>query len=395
MRYITADMIFPVHRPAVANGVLIIEPNGKILDLLDPLINDISDSIPLENYQGVICPGFVNAHCHLELSHLAGKFTTGKGLSTFIGEMIEKRDGDNYTIQQSIVDADREMYEEGIVAVGDISNSTVSLNQKLKSKIHYHTFIEIFDIFPERATEVFNNGLNLMKTFSEAGLISSLVPHAPYTVSRQLMKMISDNAISSKSPITIHNQETFSENEMFQKGTGILIDKLRQISKSFLLWQPTGKTSLSSWIDLFDKDVTFQLVHNTFSGFDDIRMAIQKIRHLYWCLCVKANLFIENTLPDIQQLSDEGCKITIGTDSYASNNSLSILSELKTIGKNFPEIELTEMLKWATLNGAEFLEVDKTFGSFEVGKTPGINLISNLNVKNCRLTEASRIQRIY
>jgi aminodeoxyfutalosine deaminase len=318
----------------------------------------------------------------------------GKGLSGFIGEMVEKREGNNEEISQSMVNADMEMYEEGIVAVGDISNSSVSLKQKAVSKIHYHTFVEIFDIFPERAQEVFNNGKSLQKIFADAGQRTSLVPHAPYTVSGELMKRISDYALETDSVLTIHNQETLSENEMFGKGTGSLIEKLRQIAKSYMHWQPSGKTSLSTCLDQINSEIPVQLVHNTFSGLEDIRLANQKMKSLFWCICANANLFIESVLPDIQLLSDEGCLLTIGTDSYASNTSLSVLNELKTISKYYRHIELADLLKWATLNGASFLEVDNELGSFDKEKTPGVNLITGLDLIELKLTGASKIQRI-
>ncbi len=391
MRFISGDIVFPVNRKPVTNGILVIDSGGKILDLLDPLTDDISTSIPVEFFPGAICPGFVNTHCHLELSHLKGKFSPGNGLPHFIGEMIEKRNADPEEIAGAIINADQEMYNQGIVATGDISNTTATIKQKSKSKIHYHTFIEIFDIVPERATDVFNNGVKMADEFSGAGLNSSISPHAPYTVSVQLMKLIAGHVSDL---ITIHNQETLSENEMFQDGKGILLEKLRQISKSFNRWEEPGMTSLSSWIDLFKTGISLQLVHNTYTGVDDVIRANQKLKKLYWCLCVNANLFIENILPPVQLLSDQGCKITIGTDSYASNTSLSILNELKTIGKNFPDLSLETMLKWATHNGAEFLNVDDKYGSFEKGKTPGINHISNLDIKSPKLSYESKIHRI-
>jgi cytosine/adenosine deaminase-related metal-dependent hydrolase len=69
----------------------------------------------------------------------------------------------------------------------------------------------------------------------------------------------------------------------------------------------------------------------------------------------------------------------IGTDSYASNWSLSVLDELKTIQQHHPEIPLEEMLGWATLNGARALQMDKHLGSFEKGKKPGVVLIKDFN----------------
>ena len=394
MRYLSADLVFPIHIPPISDGVVVVDDEGKIIDLLVPGKNEIPNSLPVERFNGILCPGFVNSHCHLELSHLKGRLSQKKGLPEFISEMVEKRNGDTEEILQAMVDADMEMYAGGIVAVGDIANATISSDIKKKSKIFYHTFVEVFDIFPDRAENVFANGLALQKEFSENGLIVSIVPHAPYTVTNRLMKLICDSAEKSGSILCMHNQETAGENEMFVKGTGILIDKLQALTAAYSDWQPTGKTSLATFMDRFNSRIPLQLVHNTYTGLSDIKMMIQNPYPVYWCLCVNANLFIENTLPDIPLFTKEKCLLTVGTDSYASNTSLSILKELQTISSKYPDIGLAEMLSWATLNGATFLRVANKFGSFEKGKTPGINLISNIDLRQLRLNNGSLLQRL-
>ncbi len=394
MRFLSADLIFPIHIPPILNGIIAIDDEGKICDLLDPEKNEISTAMPIERFEGILCPGFVNAHCHLELSHLKGKFLQKKGLPEFISGMVEKRNGKKEEVSLAMSDADNEMFASGIVAVGDISNTTISSDIKLNSKIFYHTFIEIFDIFPDRAESVFESGFAIQNVFSENGLSTSLVPHSFYTVSNRLMKLIYDRAKKSESIFTIHNQETSSENEMFEKGTGILIEKLQELTKAFIEWQPSGKTSLVTFNDRYCPLIPLQLVHNTFTRMSDLHRVVTNSLKIYWCLCVNANLFIENALPDIPIFTKEKCVLTIGTDSYASNTSLSILNELKTISSIYPDISLTEMLPWATINGALFLNVSSRFGNFEKGKTPGINLISNVDLKLMKLSNDSFLKRL-
>ena len=110
------------------------------------------------------------------------------------------------------------------------------------------------------------------------------------------------------------------------------------------------------------------LVHNTFT--------LQKeITDNYYCTCPKANLYIENSLPDYSIFNTD--KLCLGTDSLASNNTLSILEELQTIKEN-SNFELNTLLKIACKNGADVLGFEK-FGTFEKGKTPGVNLIEDLD----------------
>ncbi len=393
MRFLSANYLFPIHQQPIKDGVLVIENEGKIIDLLDPLQQEIPDILSLEKYKGILCPGFVNAHCHLELSHLKGKLSPKKNLTNFISEIIEKRHASDEIIIEAMKEADAEMYKEGIVAVGDISNSPVSKVIKSNSKIYYHTFIELFDISEDRTAEVFFKGKELKSEFTSSGLKASLVPHAPYSVTKKLLKLILDETENGDAVICIHNQETSSENEMFEKGAGALLEKLLALNISYKNWKPSGKSSLLTVLDVINSKQFFQMVHNTYSGIDDI-LATKKFINLFWCFCIKANLFIENAIPDIDFFLKEKCNCTIGTDSLASNDSLSILSELMVIQNRFSGISLNELLTMATLNGAKFLRVDETLGSFEKGKNPGINWIGNLNLFNLSFTEKSRLSRI-
>jgi cytosine/adenosine deaminase-related metal-dependent hydrolase len=139
----------------------------------------------------------------------------------------------------------------------------------------------------------------------------------------------------------------------------------------------------------FDPDQRILLVHNTVSEQQDIDFVRQYFSQAFWCLCPNANLYIENRLPDINLFRTNNCRITLGTDSLASNHHLSILEEIKTIQKHFSEIPLNELIRWGTLNGAEFLGLDHELGSFEKGKSPGVVLIENADSESMKLTPES------
>jgi cytosine/adenosine deaminase-related metal-dependent hydrolase len=113
---------------------------------------------------------------------------------------------------------------------------------------------------------------------------------------------------------------------------------------------------------------------------------------LSFCLSPNANLYIENTLPPVEMLVKNNCSITLGTDSMASNWSLNILDEMKTLQMNFPFLSIETLLQWATLNGAKALQMDHTFGSFEKGKKPGVVLIEN--IEEGKLSKGSTSRRI-
>lgn len=395
MQFISANYIFPLHTSPLKEGILVVNEIGEIQDVIDPLKSEFPSSTEVKKFTGVICPGFVNTHCHLELSHLKGKLTKKNHLANFIIEIIGKRNASEEEVVKGMQDADKVMREEGIVAVGDISNSDISLKVKQSSDIKYHTFIELFDVSEDRTEYVFNQGKLLRNQFMESGLKASIVPHAPYSVTKKLLKLISQESKGHSDILCIHNQETESEDEMFVKGSGLLLERLKQINPAYNKWKAAGKSSLLSITSELERDCILQLVHNTFSKKGDMHNVNQYLKNIYWCLCPNANLFIENKTPDIDSMVDENCIMTIGTDSLASNDSLSILSEMKTIQSLFPKIPLNEIFCWSSINGARFLKLDKMFGSFEKGKKPGVNLISNMDMDNLLLKDSSRVEKIF
>ncbi len=344
-------------------------------------------------YDGIITPGFVNTHCHLELSHLKDQVAAQKGMASFIGELVPKRNSFSETeIKNAIANAESEMIKNGIVAVGGISNTNHTFEQKAKQNLFYHTFIELFDLGAEKADEIFSREKNLKSQISN--LKSSLSPHAPYTVSPALFTII-DNL---QQEITcIHNQESKAEDDLFKNRTGDLFDAFSKLGIA-LNWIKAGKTSVHYSLPQMLQSKKIQLVHNTYTGAEDLQFIKSKTAgiksKIYLCTCPNANLYIENKLPDYNLLRMSGFKMTIGTDSLASNYSLSILDEMKTIQKNYPEIEFAELLQWATINGAEFLGIDNFFGSIEQGKKCGLNLIANLDTEKLSINEKTSVQKI-
>jgi cytosine/adenosine deaminase-related metal-dependent hydrolase len=129
-----------------------------------------------------------------------------------------------------------------------------------------------------------------------------------------------------------------------------------------------------------DPTVRTLLVHNTTSDPADIAGAEAWAQNgVYWATCPNANLYIENRLPNYRYFLDAGVKVTVGTDSLTSNWQLSILEELRTIHRYQSYVPFAELLRWATLNGAEALGFAAELGSLTVGKQPGVLLLSGLS----------------
>ena len=373
MRKISADYIYAMDRPPIKDGVVIVDNDGKIVDVTKRFDHDLAD---LEIYRGVIIPGMINTHCHMELSHMIGKIPTGTGLIPFISQVVKFRDFPQEVIDDSIAAADKYMHEQGIVAVGDISNKADTAKVKAASGIRYYTFVEMFDFIQDSMTEA------MIKQYSEVyaqhsndnGNSKSYVPHAPYTVSDGLYKYIKENN-APNSTVSIHNQETKHEDDLFNNRTGDFINFYEGFGFPLTDFKAIGKNSIYHAMSQMDPMQRTLFVHNTRTTAADISAAQQWSDHVYWATCANANLYIENSLPNYQVFIDAQANMTIGTDSLSSNWQLSVFEEMKTIQKYNSYIPTSTLIEWATYNGAKALGFDDTLGSFTKGKNPGVVLI--------------------
>lgn len=394
VRKISADYVFPVASPPVKNGLVIADDSGTILDL-----THYKGEKDTEKYTGVIVPGFVNAHCHLELSYLKNKIPNGQGLDKFLRDVEAVRKKFSLKkIKSALRVAEKEMLRNGIVAAGDISNSSASFSQKAKKRLQYHTFIEVLGFHPERAERAFEQGKQLLKQCRQFNLSCSIVPHSPYSASEKLLDKINELARKQKAILSFHNQESKDENLLFRNKSGKILQRLEGWGIDTSFFQPVKSNSLQFILPKLNGARKILLVHNTFTKEKDFRwLKRQKKKNnpeIYFCLCPNANLYIESRLPDITLFVREKVRITMGTDSLASNRSLSILEEMKTISEFFPRISFEEILSWATCNGAAFLGFEKKLGTIEKGKRPGLNLLQGFDLKKMKLLEKTSVKKI-
>lgn len=393
MRKISADYIFPITSAPIKEGVITIDEKGKIT-AIDKRENHKGSE--LEIYKGVIVPGFVNTHCHLELSHMKGVAPTGTGLIPFITTVVQQRNFPQEKIDAAIAKADKEMWDGGIVAVGDISNQTDTAAVKSKSPIRYYTFVEMFDFLnDDMAQKTFDGYWKVYEEQSEEGKNKkSAVPHAPYTVSKKLFGLVNEanNKKRGKQTISIHNQEMEHEDNLFLKKKGGLVDFYKSFGIPLRHFKATKTTSIHYAMKYMDPKQRTLFVHNTMTTSEDIQAAQKWSKNVYWATCANANLYIENRLPDYRQFMENKAVMTIGTDSLTSNWQLSVLEEMRTILRFKSYLDFPTVLRWATLNGAKALGFDRDLGSLKVGKTPGLNLL-NLG-KDFTLKNSTRVKRL-
>lgn len=388
--YYSADYILTACGSPIQNGYIELDEDHVIQGIYQENEVELPENSNVQRFSGILVPGFVNSHCHLELSWLKGKIAKKTGLIPFLKEVIEKGRSRTEDYKEAMQIADQRMKDNGIVAVADISNTIDSRDVKLKSTIHYHTFVEALGFDPDKAKDIFRSAVELNESF--APLKSSIVPHASYSISKELLRFIGHFCGQSASLMSIHNQESDEENLLFRYKRGLFLDFYKDMNLNIDFFKAQARSSIQSILPHLSKKQKILLVHNTYTSLKDIYSTKRTDRDIFWCFCPNANLYIENALPKVDLFIKNDQVITLGTDSLASNDDLCILSELKTLHHYFPSLTLDETIKWATINGAKFLNIDADFGSFTVGKSPGINLITH--AEGLQLSADSTVQKI-
>lgn len=372
-----------------SNNVLICDEKGFVLEITDE--KEAGENI--QKLNGVLTPGFINCHCHLELSHMKGLIPEKTGLVDFVFAVVTQRHFPKEEILEAITVAENEMIQNGIVAAGDICNNLLTIEQKLKHNLHYYNFVESSGWLPGIANQRFTRSKTYFDVYSKH-LPTSLVPHAPYSVSDALWNLV--KPYYKNKVVSIHNQETIFEDELFLQNSGDFVRMYQMMKLDHSFYKPSGKSSLQTYFSKLESAAHVLLVHNTFTQEQDVEF-VKKARREHsvsFCVCVNANQYIEQSSPPVEMLRKHSCNIVLGTDSLASNWSLSILDEMKTIHKNFPAIPLEELLIWATINGAEALQMDDELGSFEKGKQPGVVLLQGLDAEQNGTLQSTKAQRL-
>jgi cytosine/adenosine deaminase-related metal-dependent hydrolase len=386
----SADLLIPVGSDPIVNGWVQTDDIGTILETGSGKAPGNATVL-----KGIVVPGFVNAHCHIELSYLRQRITKKSGMTGFIRQLMSIRNNTNEAVQKmGITEACEEMLRNGIVAVGDISNSSNSAAVKNESPLLFHTFLEVAGLADVKAESILSNAREMTHAFRGKNQKIGLTPHAPYSVSNRLMQQVIEQIEKSGSPLSIHLQESEDELEFCSTGSGPMAEFFNESGFDFSKFSFSKDAPIRKLIPLFQNIQQVVLVHNTFTTTDDIRWAESMHHGIFWCLCPKANLYITGKLPPVSELFHHAKNIVVGTDSLASNDSLDILSELKVIAKTYPEIPFVELIKWVTLQGARALQLENQFGSIEAGKKPGLLLVENIQADNPVITSATSVRRI-
>ncbi len=378
MRY-TAQYVYTLQGEPIRNGFVEVGEDGTVL-----ATGACSPSETVE--EGLICPGFVNAHCHVELSYMKGLFRKGTGMAGFIDQINELRDTSSMEDKVSALKAAMDsMWAKGIQAMADISNCADSFEVKASHPMYTRTFLEVFGANPEECSSVMSYVLDLQAKADSMGIDAAPTPHSCYTMSPELVTASSAAGLK-RGFLSFHSEESDQEEEMMRQGSGPMWDN--RVRNGIPTPPVTGTSSLEYFLDRLKAGVEVPvegnvlLVHECCLTAEGAALAKKVLTHPYLAVCPLSNLFIHNTLPPIPVMRASGIPICIGTDSLSSNDQLDVFAELECLRKAF-DVPMQELLTWACLNGARFLGKEDILGTLEPGKRPGVVRITDKSTRLC------------
>lgn len=360
MSQLTAPRIF--HPEGwLENHLLEVDPDGTVLALRPLQSSDRPQSVA-----GILAPGLVNAHCHLELSMLKGQIAPGSGMVDFVGQVVRKRN--DFSEAEQIEAAERaleEMQEKGIVGLGDISNSPLTASLKAETVMRVHTFVEVLGLRAEQATEILERGRGVAAAFE--GQSVNLSPHAPYSMSGQLLDQL---YASGSDRLSLHLLESQAERALFDQQVGPFLSFYEALHLPPPDFPEGGALAHALRDQAHDRPYLF--VHLTEATPQELAQLVAAVPQAWFCLCPLSNLYIHDRFPEIGNVTPYAERVCLGTDSLASNWQLDIWAEVREIHRRYPEIEGHTLLRWATWNGACALGMEEQMGSFRIGTRPGV-----------------------
>ncbi|VAX17505.1 hypothetical protein MNBD_NITROSPINAE04-961 [hydrothermal vent metagenome] len=314
----------------------------------------------------ILHPGFINAHCHLDLSCLKGKLKRGLSFTDWIRALVHARS------KVSAKDLDRgikqgvaRLMQTGTTCVGDITSSSRVNASLIRSGLRAVVFHETLGYDPGVANERFSDLLKRVGGASSSDLVENGVsPHSIYSVSPKLMKKTAAYAKRDKAPLSIHLSETAEEVEFSRKGDG----PFRELLESFGLFA-TGRYPKATPVNAVNKtgalkkSLVVHMNHPCKGDLATIKKAGAKI-----VICPNSNRWLQRPISaPVYEILDRDIPLALGTDSLASNTDLDMTAEIRGLLREFPDIALSQAFDIATVGGAKALSLPKICGTLQKG----------------------------
>jgi cytosine/adenosine deaminase-related metal-dependent hydrolase len=377
-RLLRADAVFLGEGPPILGGAVVVDDVGTVLAAGDAAtLVAAFPSARTEAHPGLLMPGLVNAHTHLELSALRGRTLPGRGFVGWVDGMLAARgEVDEAEEAEGIARGVAELVASGTVAVGDVTNTLGAVGALRRAGICGSVFHEVFGLDAGRTLERVRT---LAREAEALGLASdpllawSPSPHTLHTTHPEAVRALAELARARAARISVHLAEHGAERLALEQGAGPMVDWLEARTKTpreRFRWHAEGPVAVAEKLGVLGADCL--AVHLTDARPEELERIAQRGAHAV--LCPRSNLFIETRLPPLHAILRAGLEPALGTDSLASCPTLDVLAEAKALQERFAELPAHAFLTMATRNGARALGLTG-IGAFTTGARPGVLLV--------------------
>ncbi len=404
--YSASWLVLPSAAPIAGGAIAVREGTIIATGTLDELRRDHTD-VHMVEYPGcAIMPGLVNAHTHLELTHFSSwRLRTHVDYSPrrFVDWIIQvikiKRGLTTEDFQASVHEGFRMCLESGTTAVGEIVGNPDLVPLYRTSHLSGRLFFEVLGHDPARFQAMLEKAVNACTIGNSVQLATGLSPHTPYTIDEENLALIRDVSHSRGLPLTIHISESAAETDFIFDSSGPLATEFYP----FVGWEryltPPRRCSSTELLDraglLTPATLAVHCVHLTLNDAE-----ILKRRGVHIALCPRSNERLDVGRAPVGLLKKLGLPLALGTDSLASNDSLSMWDEMRFALDVFPhDLSPAEAFRMATSAAAEAIGMAAVCGALEPGKRADFQVVGNVGTEAGKVLERAiadgQIQEVY
>ncbi|HUJ70842.1 MAG TPA: amidohydrolase family protein [Verrucomicrobiae bacterium] len=360
-----AKCVLPMDQPPIEDGAVAIEGDtivavGKSAEIRAAHSGEVRDL-----GERVLAPGLINAHCHLDYTRLRGEVEYRGSFTEWILQLVAAKQlhpDKEYVggIQRGI----EWLTRSGTTTIVNIESFPALIDQVVPTKLRVWWCLELMDFNrSEEAKAAATGALEFIATHSVARGGFGFSPHAPYTASGELYRLCAQYAYGRNIPLTTHLAESEEEDEMIRRGTGHMYDYFTLAGRDMSDCKRAGPTQLMSEYGVLGPHCIAAHVNY----LTPVEVALLKQSGTHVVHCPKTHRFFNRGMPPLTIWKAQGINVCLGTDSMASNDNLSMLDEMQTLGQMFPHMSAEELLEFATVNAAKALNQGEKLGKIAGG----------------------------
>ena len=365
MLILRAHTVLPVVTTPIADGAIAIDAD-RIAALGH--YNELNARFPhadtIDLTDAVIVPGLINAHTHLELSALKGCVPYRGDFTEWVSQIITARKNEpalSHNLADTITHACRQSIESGVTTVADICSNHRAWSFLADQPIRKTCFAEIIGPTADCASQLDYIQRCITQTDTDPLLNLGLSPHAPYSTNPTLYHAAAQHAAQHNLPLTTHLAETIAEHEFLTTGEGPWPVFLRSIGQWDNSFNCPHTSPVRYFLNLDLADRPFLLAHVNYADNTDLTLLAQSNHSVAYC--PRSHAFFQHSPHPFERMIDMGINVCLGTDSLASNQSLSILDELRFLCQHGTTLPPDTLLRMATLNAATALDLNHSIGT--------------------------------